>query len=152
MHVDDARLHRIIDRTLVALAVPAGLAFGFVVFGSALWANIVADGAVDPTAIEILGEILPGVFFLGAPAVACSVIAWRRQLSSARLVVAASAVLPMTMFTSYYGLAALAVAAAVSSAVRSWTRRRWAFPAADATALVAGLSLISLWCVLEAGR
>ena len=148
----DARVRGIVDTTLLLLSVPAGLAFGFMAFGSALWANIFVDGAVDPTVVEVLGSVLPGVVIFGGPAVCLSLLAWRRRQTVARSVVGSCAILPMVMLTSVYGLAAVAAAAALSSAERSWRHRRWSAPAADATALVAGIGLVLLWCVLEAAR
>ena len=149
---DDAHVRTIIHATLVAVAVPAGLGFGFVAFASAMWANIAADGAVDATATDLVGEVLPGVLLFGMPAVVVSLLAWRHQVRAARLVLGGCAALPMMMLTAHFGFVALAGAGAVSAAVRSLHRRGWAAPAADATALLAGFTLIALWCVLEAAR
>ena len=148
---EDERVRRAVDVALPILAVPTGFAFGFVSFGSALWANIYVDGHDNATFTDVVGAIGLPAAVLASPAIALAVIAARRANDVARCAVAAAAGLPMLVLGPY-ALGAFVAAAVASSAWRSRRASRLRAPAVDATVLLAGLGLMLLWCVLEARR
>ncbi|HEX7166033.1 MAG TPA: hypothetical protein VF230_03535 [Acidimicrobiales bacterium] len=148
---EDERLHRASNTILTVLSAPAGFAFGFATFGSALWANIYVDGHDDATFADVVGAIAVPTATFALPAVVLAAIAARRDIRDARHVLAAAAVLPMAALSTY-ALGALTAGAALSSIWRSVRAGRLRLPAPDATVLVAGLSLMTLWCLLESSR
>lgn len=148
---EDERLRRALDVALPVLGAPAGFAFGFASFGSALWANIYVDGHDNATFAEVLSAVGPLAAVLASPAIVLAIIAARRGQQVARWTIAAGAVVPMQILGPY-ALGAFAAGAFASSTWRSIRGSRVRPPAVDATVLLAGLGLMILWCVLEARR
>lgn len=149
---EDERLGRVLNIALPVLGAPAGFAFGFASFASALGANIYVDGHDNATFADVLGAVTPMAAILASPAMALAIIAARRGHQVARCAIAAAAVFPMLSLLGLYALGALAAGAFASSTWRSIQGSRVRPPAIDATVLLAGLGLMILWCVLEARR
>lgn len=143
---------RVLGVLLVPLGALAAAVWSFVVFGSALWANIYVDGNDEASTLDVLADIGPFAFGFLVPGIVVVGLSRLLRLPAGRLTFGAVALVGLPIFTFGYGIGALAASAMPWAAASVIRRRRLTWPPIDLISMMAGIILIVFWCYSEAHR